>query len=867
MATFGQTSKSQEWGPGVPRDLARWRSEHYSKVSYNLSLELTSGSDVLRGTEEIRITLDARADRLVLDWRVNAAATGKPKANISEIMINGADAPDVQITNDHIIFAGKQVRKGENIVRLKFESPISTSGSAVTRYLDREDKSEYLYTLFVPSDASTAFPCFDQPDLKGRFTLSVDAPQDWTVVTNTALVGQSDVTTGQKHFSFAQTEPISTYLFAFAAGPFTIYDAPENTTPMMRIFVRKSRAERARKELSELFRIEGACLNYLSEYFGYKFPFSKYDMVLVPEFAYGGMEHAGATFLREEAILFPTDPTANDFISRADLMFHETAHQWFGDLVTMRWFDDLWLKEGFAEFMAFKTMDAVMPEYKAWKVFYQRIKPAAYLTDATKGTTPVFQEIPNLSAAKSAYGNIVYRKAPSMLRQAEVFLGPEEFRKALRMYLKQHAYGNAEWSDLVGAFEQSSGRKLKEWAAAWVKTRGMPDVRVSWSVGADHKIERLELRQTDVLNEGGSWPMRVQVLLVYPGRAKPDVIAVTMKGSGETPVPEAVGKLEPSLVFANFEDYGYGRFLLDDKSRQFALENLSTIKDDFLRTLLWGTLWDSVREAELDPDQYLELVIQLAHSETDEVTVQSLLGRMSTAFNRYLSDSQARGIAPRLESLLANQMVKAPTAGLRITYFRAFQSVASTEAGLGRLKSLLSGELKVPGMTLRSRDRFDIITALLARNDGEAPALLKAESERAQTDDDKRYAYAAAAAREDPAVKKAYFDAYQTDTKLPESWIEASLGPFNSIHQSNLTQPYLAPALRELPRLKRIRKIFFINNWLAAFIGGQCDQQALSTVKEFLDQQPSLDRDLRLKVLESSDGLERCVRIREKFAK
>src|SRR5258707_7632036 len=198
MTSLGQTSKNQEWGAGVPRELARWRSEHYSKVSYNLSLDLASGSDVLRGTEEIRVTLDGRADRLVLDWRVNSAATGKSTANISEIIINGAEAPDVQVKNDHIIFTGKRLRKGENIVRLKFESPISTSGSAVPRYLDREDKSEYIYTLFVPSDASTAFPCFDQPDLKGRFTLNVDAPQDWTVVTNTALVGQSDVATGRR---------------------------------------------------------------------------------------------------------------------------------------------------------------------------------------------------------------------------------------------------------------------------------------------------------------------------------------------------------------------------------------------------------------------------------------------------------------------------------------------------------------------------------------------------------------------------------------------------------------------------------------------------------------------------------------------
>ncbi|MGB9180977.1 MAG: M1 family aminopeptidase, partial [Pyrinomonadaceae bacterium] len=700
---------------GVPRELARWRAAHYSDVRYTLSLELKAGAQMLKGAEKIRVTLDGDVEQLVLDWRVAKQKEGQPQARVWEIEANGRKVADAREVNDHILIPGKYLKKGENVVRLRFESPISTQGSAVTRYVDREDNAEYIYTLFVPSDASTAFPCFDQPDLKACFQLSIDIPESWEAITNTDRIETIDLHEAGEplprlsHKVFRTSEPISTYLFAFAAGPFEEFDDKTKSDVPLRLFVRKSKAERARKELAEVFRLNRKGLKFLSSYFAYRFPFNKYDLVLIPEFAYGGMEHAGATFLREDAILFPTDPTANDFIRRADVMFHEAAHQWFGDLVTMRWFDDLWLKEGFAEFMAYKSIEAIMPEYNAWKVFYQRTKPAAYVTDITKGTTPIFQEIPNLSAAKSAYGNIVYNKAPSMLRQAEFFLGPEKFQEALRLYLREHAYGNAEWADLVRAFERMRGGKLDEWAAAWVKRRGMPDVRAEWSVDGRGRIRRLALREEDVLGEGGSWPMRVKVLLAYENN-RAETIALTMKGAGETVVEEAAGKRAPAYVFANYEDYGYGRFLLDQKSRSAVTVRLGAVRDDFLRALLWGSLWDSVREAELAPSEYMELGLKLVGAEHDEVSVQSILSRMSAAFNRYLSDAQRREVAPRVERLLAERMLKAQTVGLRITYFRALQSVAMTDEGRASLKKILSGELKVPGMTLRSRDRFDIIT-------------------------------------------------------------------------------------------------------------------------------------------------------------
>jgi aminopeptidase N len=863
--------------PGVARDLARFRAAHYSNVRYRLHVELKPGAEMMKGWEEIRVVLDGAVTELVLDWRTLPGKQGISKdEHISDLEVNGRKDASARQVNDHLIISGTYLVKGENVVRLKFESPISTSGSAVTRYMDREDKSEYIYTLFVPSDASTAFPCFDQPDLKARFQLDVTAPSEWKVVTNTQVETASLTITdrsnnkrvsppeGMTHAVFHETQPLSTYLFAFAAGPFTQFKDETSQTPMS-LFVRKSKAERARKELSEVFRLHRECLAFLSAYFDFKYPFPKYDIVIVPEFAYGGMEHAGATFLREERVLFPTDPTANDFAARAELICHEAAHQWFGDLVTMRWFDDLWLKEGFATFMAYKAIEKVLPQQSAWKVFYQRTKPGAYTTDVTKGTTPIFQEIPNLSAAKSAYGNIVYLKAPSMLKQAEFFLGTDKFQQAVRTLVKEHAFANAEWADLVKAFERSSGKRLDDWAAAWVRRRGLASVRASWSTNRSGRIRSFTLAQRDVLGEKGAWPMRLKLLLAYES-SPPEMLTVMLNGVGETQVKEVIGRRRPSYVFANYEDYGYGLFLLDEQSRAYVLEHLGAVRDDFLRALLWGTLWDSVREAELAPADYIELAIKLIPQERDEVTAQGILSRVSSAFNRYLSDAQRQALAPRLEQMLAARMMNAETPGLRITNFRAFQAIALTNEARETLKQILRDEVKIPGMQLRSRDRFDIITALLIRDDQNAPALLEAQSKLDTTDDGRRYAYAAGAASKRADAKKKYFDAYVNDAKLAESWIEASFNPFNAIQQSELTLPYLDAALRELPRLKGTRKIFFVNGWLSAFIGGQCSESAHNVVQNFLQREQTLDRDLKLKVLEVADGLERCVRIKSRYA-
>lgn len=843
VAAWGQAPE------GIPRELARARSARISEVRYQLNFKLVSHADTVAGQEELKFRATGSGP-LLLDFREGA---------ISKLTVNGASiAPNME--NGHIELPANAIQDGENTVSIDFAAPVAAAGKAITRFEDKDDNTEYLYTLFVPMDAEMAFPCFDQPDLKARFKLTLTAPSGWTVVSNTAAKSEM-LASAWRVTAFEETPPISTYLFAFAAGPFK---KVHQTPGLPGLYVRQSKLAKAETEAEEVQKITASGIDYLSKYFAQPFPFPKYDMVLIPGFAYGGMEHAGATFLREESVLFRTAPTQNDHLSRDILLLHELTHQWFGDLTTMRWFDDLWLKEGFAQYMAYHALADLLAEQEEeiWARFYESIKPAAYAIDGTKGTTPIYQDIANLKDAKSAYGAIVYSKAPGVIKQLWFMLGNDKFRDGLQLYLKEHAYGNAEWSDLVRAFERVSGKPLQDWAAVWIRRRGMPQVDVNWSCDAQNHIDHFSLRQHDVLGEGGIWPVAMQMRFEYAGHAPMRVD--TRLSAEKADVTEAIGKPCPEYVFANDQDFAYGRFLLDERSRKAVIERLGSVSDVFDRAMLWGSLWDSVREAEFAPKEFLELELKLLPGETDESVAQNLIGRMTTALHRYVNPDARAQIVPQAEAMAADRMLQANQRDFRIIWFRGLRAIAESDTGRAKLKELLSGKLAVPGVELRPLDRWTMVTALVALYDPDANAFLAAEQKRDATGDGLKYAYVAEAARPDHASKQKYFEDYLHDASRPEDWIEQSLGAFNYWNQSARTLPYLKPALEALPQVKRERKIFFLLGWLNAFIGGQQSTAAQAEVKTYLNNS-TLDKDLRLKILEVSDELDRTVKIRAQF--
>ncbi|HEX3683407.1 MAG TPA: M1 family aminopeptidase [Bryobacteraceae bacterium] len=836
---------------GIPRELARQRASEVSDIRYRLAYKLEPHASFTTGHEDVRFRWKAplaAGAPLLIDFRVGT---------VSKLEINGISLP-VTADNGHLLLPAHALRNGDNELALDFIAPVAPAGEAITLYEDKDDGSEYIYTLFVPMDASMAFPCFDQPDLKGRFTLTLTAPANWTVISNSAAERMEDEG-AYKRTLFAETEPISTYLFAFAAGPFrSVHPAPG----VPNVYVRQSQIARAEAEVPQIQDVTARGMQFLAGYFAQPFPFPKYEMVLLPGFAYGGMEHAGATFLNEDAMLFRTAPTDTDRFNRAITILHELAHQWFGDFTTMRWFDDLWLKEGFAQFMAYRAMAALAPDQNVWKRFYQSIKPAAYAIDVTQGTTPIYQDIPNLKDAKSAYGAIVYSKAPGLLKQLAYMLGDVPFRDGLRIYLREHAYSNAEWSDLVHAFERSSGQNLSEWASAWIRRRGMPQIRVTWSCDGQQRLAAFTLTQHNVLGEGGTWPLATQILLGYASR---EPIRVRAQMSGEAAqVREAAGKPCPDYVYANDQDYAYGLFMLDDRSRDYATKHIGRLPNLFDRTLIWGSLWDSVRFAELAPRDYLSVALRNIAQEADEALVQSVGGNAAYALHHY-AGADARGqAAPHFEKLALDRMLNSSTQGLRIMWFRTLRSVAEAPLGLNELKDLLNGKSAIPDVRLRPLDRWTMVAALLAHGDPQASAIYQSEKQHDQTGDGQRYAYVAGAAKPDAATKKWYFDDYLHNPARQEDWIAQSLGAFNFWNQSTLTGPYLRPALDALPQIKQQRKIFFVLAWLNAFIQGQESPAADAEVHSWLASAPS-DRDLKLKVLQVSDELDRIVTIRERF--
>ncbi len=833
-AAFGQPAPRLE--PGVSLELARWRTQHYRDLAYALDLRLDVRRKRADGRLELQVALARRVD-LILDWR------GAP---VRRLRVNGKPV-QARHEKEHLIVPRDALRRGANRVELEFSAPIAVGGSALTVYRDREDGSSYVYSLFVPADASSVFPCFDQPDLKARFRLALRLPRDWRAVSNAPALEQAP-----GRVRFAETEPISTYLFAFAAGPFE--ELTQAGEPV-RLFVRRSQLERARAHAAEVLRLNRLALAFFEAEFARPYPFAKYDLVLVPELAYGGMEHAGATFLNEQSILFPDPPSRPDLLRRAQLIFHETSHQWFGNLVTMRWFDDLWLKEGFANFMAAKAAAAIVPELEPWSAFHA-LKASAYRTDATAGTTPLRQPLANLSAAKSAYGAIVYAKGPAVLRQAEFYLGEHVFRRAMRDFLRRHAYGAADWSDLVRAFERVEQRDLQAWAAAWVQRRGLPTVTLRES-GAG-----VQIVQEDTAGQGGVWPQKLVV-----AAAAADGSVMTSEVRLERALATVAGPAARRPVrwrYPNAGDFGYGRFLLDAASRDALLAEPRALPDGLLRAQLVEALWESVRDAELAPAAFIDFALALAPEESDDVILAGLLARIEAAFRRYLSDAQRDRLAPRLERTLLDAALGEGPESRRLLMLRAFIALAWSGNALTDLKRLLEGALAAPGVELGERDRFRLIARLLVRADPDGPRLLAEAAAAERGDNARRYAFAASAALADAEAKRAMFRRLAGDVELPESWIEEALAPFNAPEHAAYTAPLLGAALARLPELKAKRKIFFVEHWLGAFLAGQWDARALAAVQRVLAG--TLDPDLRLKVLEAADGLERAVRIRERFA-
>ncbi|MDB4875858.1 MAG: hypothetical protein JWM41_2304 [Gemmatimonadetes bacterium] len=832
-------------GPGVSRELAAQRSSLLSGIRYEMTLSVDQ-PDTARGHIAVHFIAKRSAD-IILDFR---------GPSLSKVMVNGGSATTT-FNGAHLTIPASAVRAGENVVTADFTTRIAAAGAAIIKFHDDKDGANYLYTLLVPSDANLLFPCFDQPDLKARLTLALQVPAHWNAIAN-GVTEKLDTTGSGTVFHFRQTDPLPTYLFAFAAGPWTEFKGgPRNTA----LWVRATRAKEV--EVDSLQAQVGSALASLENYFGVKYPFQQFQYMLSPAFPFGGMEHPGVTMFNEESFIYREPPTLNQRLGRRATIYHEVAHHWFGDDVTMKWFDDLWLKEGFATYMAAKMQDLEgLPN--PWMSFYLRNKPAAYDVDQTAGTTPVWQQLANLDQAKSNYGAIVYNKAPGILKQLNYLVGDSAFRAGVHTFLIAHAYGNATWQDLLTAIGAAANRPLADWGRAYILRPGMPVLEQQIEV-ADGKIKRLRLIQhaAQPLSGRGVWPMRTELALWSHGAVE----SVPVEIRAETTVVAAVaGRPAPDFVFANANDNAYGLVMLDARSTQWLQSHVGEVRDPFLRAMLWGALWDLVRDARLAPSAFVATAVRELPAEQDEQISSGIVSRITRSLSSYLSAEQQATVAGPVESLLLAGASDASRAyGVRKNQLDAYIGVARSPAAIARLTAWLDSS-STAGIPLRQPTRWSTVNHLIERRAGNADALLAAETRRDTTAGARRSAFVAGAARPLATVKREYFDRYFRDTTLNEDWATASLRTFNAPDDAALTLPYLVPALDSLPWIQQNRRIFFLGSWIGGFIGGQKSAQALAEIDSFLARRPKLPRDLRQKILQTRDDLERTVRIRAKYA-
>jgi aminopeptidase N len=828
---------------GVSQPLAEYRARRVRDVRYELRLDVTR-RDTATGHVVVRFVRTGDGDA-ILDFR--GPHLGAPVVNGRTTALAGDGA--------HLRIPAAMLRAGENSVALDFSAAIAAAGASIIRYHDSTDDTDYLYTLLVPSDANALFPCFDQPDLKARVSLTLITPRGWKALGNGALSSIDSTNGAGVTHTFRPTDPISTYLIAFAAGPWTTRSAAVRGRPIS-IWMRASRADEV--EVDTLIATNARAIEWLERYTARPFPFQKFDLLLAPAFPFGGMEHPGAVFYNEESFIYREPPTRNQLLGREATIYHEVSHQWFGDFVTMRWFDDLWLKEGFATYIAAVMQNDLNRDANSWRTFFLRNKPVAYATDASHGTTSVWQSLANLDQAKSNYGPIVYNKAPGILKQLNFMVGDDAFRNGLRSYLAAHPYGNATWSDLLEAIGRASGHDLSSWGRAYILRPGMPVI--TQRVVADSGGWTLELTQTPAQSLSGAapWPIRTQVLVAErDGSTR----LVPMQLTGARTTRSFSGAL-PEMVFANAGDQAYALVHLDSASVRWAEAHVGSIADPLQKAMTWSALWDLVRDARLDPARFVRVVLLELPRERDEQLAPFVVGRAARALDAYLCDADRASLLDEAERIFSSGAANAQRPySVRKAQLDALVGLARSPATIAHLDAALDSTT-VLGLPLRAPTRWAIVTRLVSLGTPTAANRLAAETRRDPTSEGRRRAFVAGAAWPDSATKADYWHRYFNDSTLNEDWVTASLGAFNDGDQEALTRRYLVPALDTLPWVQRNRRIFFLGSWLGAFMSGQRSAESLELVEAFLRQHSNLSRDLREKVLQNEDELARTVRIR-----
>jgi aminopeptidase N len=754
-------------------------------IEYTVELDLTDGAgrpgtDTFGSTTTLRFAAEAGASTVVdiIAERVHSA------------VLNGVELDVSGYREDDGIALPELAARNELVVRA--DCRYMNTGEGLHRFADPVDQAVYLYSQFETADAKRMFTCFDQPDLKGRFQLTVTAAPDWQVVSNAVI---EDSAEGARVHRFATSEPISTYLVALIAGPYASWHdeyTDEHGTIPLGIYCRASLA--GHMDAERLFTETKQGFGYYHRNFGIPYPFGKYDQLFVPEFNAGAMENAGAvTFL--EDYVFRSRVTKYLYERRAETVLHEMAHMWFGDLVTMRWWDDLWLNESFATWASVICQASATEYTGSWTTFANVEKSWAYRQDQLPSTHPVAADIPDLAAVEVNFDGITYAKGASILKQLVAYVGLEPFLAGLRDYFQAHKWGNATFDDLLGALERSSGRDLSEWGAQWLRTTGLNQLRPEFTVADDGTFATFAVRQGGA--RPGAGELRTHRLavgvydddgqgrLVRTHRAEVDV-------SGErTEVAELVGVPRGKLVLVNDDDLTYGAVRLDADSLRTLIDRIADISEPLPRTLCWSAAWEMTRDAELKARDFITLVAGGVGRDTETGVVQRLLLQAQTAVAAYADPAWAAQTGwPALSTALL-EMARAaePGSDAQLVAVNSLTGSVLDDAKLDVLAGWLDGSAPLEGLTVDTDLRWRLVHALVAHGRAGEPEIAE-EHRRDATSAGERQAERARALIPDAAAKQRAWERAVRDDSLPNAVSDSIISGFAHPAQRELMAGY-----------------------------------------------------------------------------
>jgi aminopeptidase N len=782
--------------PGVSKELALARKDNIDGITYSLHFSVPRSVDsLLYSRMEVEFSLGETKD-VLLDFKPSYDYQKYP---LNEVYVNG-HLCDLVFEDEHLVVPAKYLLKGKNIVKAKFVA----GEQSLNRRVD------IMYTLLVPDRARTLFPCFDQPDLKAKYNLSLQIPDEWEAVANGKPLETSDIGNGFKKILFSGTEPIPTYLFSFVVG-----DLNKLTETRDGREVNLWHMENDPDKLSqtpEVFSLVYGSLEWLEDYTGIEYPFTKYDIVVLPGFQYGGMEHMGATLYADRTMFLEPSATITEHMSRAKLVAHETAHMWFGDYVTMKWFDDVWTKEVFANWFASKIVSPMFEDINHRLNFLNTYYPAAYAEDRSLGANPVQQELSNLQDAGLVYGNIIYNKAPIVMDKLVSMIGDSLFKEGIREYLKSFAYGNATWDDLIDILDARSQKDLHTWSNVWIKEKGRADIYLS------KKGDSLVCEEVDPFGRGLSWGDSVSFELV----------------------PDPEGNV-------------YGLIIPDSLLLSETINNLKhgKVDSDVARLSAMINLYELVYKRLLEEEQFLETIAAVLSKEDNPLVFSRLVGYLSS--NIFASHNRAT------EAILKGIYTQSDSPFKRSMAFKAYVSVARSQEAKDELSKVWENPDSFEYVSLGQRDLMDLSYKLALLDPDSYLHLLEVQSLRLSSSPrlaEFRWVFPSLSPSE--ITRDSVFNSLlEKQNRSTEPWAAQALGFLNHEIRSEQALDYILPGLEVLEEVHYTGDIFFPARWCSALLSGHSSDSAYFIVNGFLERNRDYNPLLKNKILQQSQHLSR----------